>query len=396
MKVLHVMPTYVPAVRYGGPVIAAHAVCRALARQGCGVSVFTTNVDGKGESAVPLRTQVEVDGVMVTYFPTSPLRRLYHSPQMWHALQLQCRDFDLLHLHSVFLWPTWAAARIARRIGIPYLLAPKGMLVKELIESKSRIIKSAWITLIERRNLEQAAGIHVTSELEAQKLREFGFPLPPLYEVPYGVGEEGVPPTPPDLPEIAIEVLGRGRPVILFLGRVTPKKGLDRLIPAMKDVPDVDLLVAGNDEEGHAVQMASLARAVGVGHRVTFCGPVYGAAKAELYRRSTVFCLPSRSENFGNVVLEAMLEGCPVVVTADVGAASIVMQVGGGVVSSGDPKGLAASLRRLIADRTLRLSMAISGRKAMLQSYGWDTFATRMVDVYRRVTTRSLPLYDAT
>ncbi len=79
------------------------------------MTVFSTNVDGDNDSDVPLGQPVDIDGVKVWYFPSKRLRRIYWSPSMKKALEKQIPDFDILHLHSIFLWPTWAAARSARR-----------------------------------------------------------------------------------------------------------------------------------------------------------------------------------------------------------------------------------------------------------------------------------------
>jgi glycosyltransferase involved in cell wall biosynthesis len=185
-RILHVVPTYLPAVRYGGPIYSVHGLCKGLAAAGHCVHVFTTNVDGPDDSPVPLSVPQNLDGVWVTYFPSQNIRRLYWSPPMARALTQKIQDFDLVHLHSVFLWPTWAAARVARASGRPYVISPRGMLVKELVERKSRWLKSAWISLIERRNLESAAVIHVTSNIEARDLRAFRLRLPNIVIVPNG------------------------------------------------------------------------------------------------------------------------------------------------------------------------------------------------------------------
>ena len=155
MRVLHVIPSYLPARRYGGPIFATHALCAALTRQGCEVTVFTTNADGPGESPVVVGAPVAMDGVNVWYFRSPWLRRLFYAPAMARTFAEQCHGFDILHLHSVFLWPTWAAARAARHGGVPYLLAPRGMLVKDLIARKNRWLKKVWIELIERGNLDR-------------------------------------------------------------------------------------------------------------------------------------------------------------------------------------------------------------------------------------------------
>ena len=189
MRLLHVVPTYFPAVRYGGPIHSVHGLCAALAARGHDVHVFTTNVDGPGDSAVPLGQPVDMDGVKVWYFPSRRLRRLYWSPAMGRMLKQEVGGFDLVHLHSVFLWPTWAAARAARRAGVPYVLSPRGMLVEGSGPGTQplREDRRGW-PLIERANLARAAAIHVTSAVEEAELEEFGFGLRGrIFDVPNGV-----------------------------------------------------------------------------------------------------------------------------------------------------------------------------------------------------------------
>ena len=169
MRILYVVPSYLPSVRYGGPIHSVHALAAAIVKCGHEVHVYTTDVDGPNNSAVPLGQPVNRDGVNVWYFKTSMGRRLYRSPDMNRALWSSLKQFDIVHLHSVFLWPTCAAAHVARQLGIPYIIAPRGMLVSELIRRKSWLAKSAWIALFERRNIEQAAAIHVTSEIEIKR-----------------------------------------------------------------------------------------------------------------------------------------------------------------------------------------------------------------------------------
>ena len=134
------------------------------------VHVFTTSVDGPGDSDVPIGTPVDLEGVQVTYFPSRVLRRLYWSPPLRSALAADIARFDLVHLHAIYLWPTWAGARAARAARVPYVVSPRGMLVPELIRRKSRWVKSAWIALIDRANVEGAAAIHATSSVEARHL----------------------------------------------------------------------------------------------------------------------------------------------------------------------------------------------------------------------------------
>src|ERR1700747_315645 len=189
MRILHVIPSYLPAVRYGGPIFATHGLCKALAARGHEVQVFTTNIDGPRNSPVPIGLPVNLEGVQVRYFPCPLLRRLYWAPALGRALESEIGKFDLVHLHSVFLWPTWAAARAARKAGVPYVLSPRGMLVRDLIGRRSWLAKSAWIQIIERSNVEQAAALHLTSQLEAEELQRFGWRSAQLTVIPNGVDD---------------------------------------------------------------------------------------------------------------------------------------------------------------------------------------------------------------
>lgn len=381
LKLLHVVPTYLPATRYGGPIYSVHGLCKALAARGHEIHVFTTNVDGPADSVVPLGQPVDLEGVKVWYFPSRHWRRLYWSPPMMDALQREIGGFDGVHLHSVFLWPTWAAARTARAAGVPYVLSPRGMLVKDLIRRKSRWLKTAWIALIERRNLERATAIHVTSATEANDLRPFGFRLPPVVTVPNGI--EWPEPVGNQPVGAEVEAIISRQPLILFLSRIHWKKGLDRLIPALAEIPVGHLAVVGNDEEGYLLELRRLAAARGVAERMTFLPrSVHGADKEHLFAAAKVFVLPSYSENFGNVVLEAMARGCPVVVTPEVGAAEVVRASGGGVVVAGDSPTLARALGSLI-ENPRRVEIGQQGQRYVRANFTWNGVAGQMEAVYR-------------
>ena len=136
---------------------------------------------------------------------------------------------------------------------------------------------------------------------------------------------------------------------ILSFGRISWKKGLDRLIRAMAELPNARALIAGNDEDGLAEKLRSLAEQSGVGDRVRFLPrQIGGADKEALFAAARLFALPSVSENFGNVVAEAMIRGLPVVVTERVGAAEIVRASGGGVVAGSGQQDFAAALASLL------------------------------------------------
>jgi glycosyltransferase involved in cell wall biosynthesis len=381
LSLLHVIPTYLPATRYGGPIRTVHALCRALAAQGHKTHVFTTNVDGPDDSDVPLRTPVDLEGVKVTYFPSRTLRRLYWSPPMGRALFGSMADYDLVHVHSIYLWPTWTAGRAARRHGVPYVLSPRGMLVPELIRRKNRWIKEAWIRLIERPNLERAAAIHTTSEIEAHHLASFGWHLPPVATVPHGVD---------DPPAVGQQVVSAdvaaalaGTRAVLAFGRISWEKGLDRLIAAMPLAPAARLIIAGNDG-GQAASLATQARALGVEGRVTILPRnISGADKEALFANAALFAMTSLSENFGLAAFEAMRRGLAVLTTADVGMSEIVRQASAGMIVDPVPPAIARGLEAMLADEAERRAMGRRGCEFVIGNYGWGMVATRMTDLYR-------------
>jgi glycosyltransferase involved in cell wall biosynthesis len=386
VRLLHVVPTYLPAWRHGGPAVSVHGLSKALAARGHQVTVFTTDVHGATTLEVPRSRPVQFEGVTVWYFPVAFPRRLYRSPALRAALAQQLEEdqsFDLVHLHSVFLLPTATAARSAERAGVPYLVAPRGMLVGDLLRRRGRLRKRLWLRLVERRTLERAAGLHATSDLEAEEAGCLGLPLPRVHVVANGVDierwdttrEAGVAP-------LVREALAQ-RPLLLFLGRLSWKKGLDRLIDALALVPGATLAIAGNDQEACQAGLEQQAVAARINpRRIRYLGPVHGDDKAALLHYADVLVLPSHSENFGNVVLEAMAAGLPVVVTPQVGLADVVKEHGAGVVVKGHPPLLAAELRRLLADPAGRQEMGRRGKEAAARRFSWESVAARMEEVY--------------
>ena len=384
MRILHVVPSYYPALRYGGPIRSVHGLAKGLVRRGHEVHVFTTDLDGPTTSPVQLDEAVDLDGVTVRYFSTGLGRRLFRSPPMGRALFHNIRGFDVVHLHSVFLWPTSAAAFAARRVGVPYILAPRGMLVRELIARKNRVAKAVWMHVLERGNLSGASAIHVTSDVEAHDFAALGLRHKALVTIPNGIDVPCLPDGPHRLHPLLAEFLTLSCPrYILYLGRINWKKGLDRLISAMSDVSEATLVIAGNDEEGYEPVLHDLARQAGVAPRVRFVGPVHGAEKWELLAGAEMLVLPSYSENFGMVVLEAMMSRCPVVITPEVGLASAVCSAGAGVVVKGEPRELSRAINALLQAPDKCRRMAEAGRRLAIEKYSWDTIAADMERVYR-------------
>jgi glycosyltransferase involved in cell wall biosynthesis len=261
------------------------------------------------------------------------------------------------------------------------------MLVKDLIARRSRLVKSAWIHFIERANVERAAALHLTSQLEGTEVERFGWRLPRLVVIPNAIDE---PLSQNDKIASDIEAITSQQPLVLFFGRLTWKKGLDRLLNAFARTQSGTLAIAGTDDENFAPELVKLAAELRVADRVRILPrTVIGSEKEHLFAAARLFVLPSYSENFGNTVLEAMRRSVPVVVTPEVGAAEIVRKSGAGLVVTGEPEALGSAIRLLIADLGLARSMGEAGRRYAAAHYTWDHIAAEMENLYQQLQTTS-------
>jgi glycosyltransferase involved in cell wall biosynthesis len=165
MRVLHVTSNLAPS--YGGPARVCAELPRAQARLGADVTVFSTDADGDGRLDVPLDRTVATDGVAWRWFPVGTPRGFRTSWSMARALRDEIDRFDVVHVHSLYFFPTAVAAHWSRVRRVPYLLRPHGTLAP-WIRRRGRAKKWLYEACIERRNLDRAAAIHFTCDEEAR------------------------------------------------------------------------------------------------------------------------------------------------------------------------------------------------------------------------------------
>jgi glycosyltransferase involved in cell wall biosynthesis len=268
------------------------------------------------------------------------------------------------------------------------------MMVRDLIRAKNRLVKTAWISLIERSNLEHAAGIHVTADIEQKELEKFRFKLPPMIRVPNGVA-----PPPETLPLASTpevrELCERRGPLILYLGRVNWKKNLIELVHAMSQIPHGHLGIVGYDEDGYGKKVADTAASLGLSDRITVLArPIIGADKEAVLAACDVFVLPSLSENFGNTVLEAAIRGKPIVVSEGAGVSTFVRENQCGLVCLPNADSISQSLAKILGDAEGAKKTGERGRRAALRDYGWSSIAGRMTNAYEAAISAGLGTSD--
>ncbi|MFH1162093.1 MAG: glycosyltransferase [Candidatus Jorgensenbacteria bacterium] len=399
MKILHVAPSYLPAYRYGGPILSVHSMNKWLARAGVDVTVYTTNVDGKGTLDVPLGREILVDGVKVWYFPVSFPRAWTYSRELRRALNKNVGNFDVVHITSVFLAASTLGARAALRHKKPYIISPRGSLMKEPLSMRSAWKKKIYIFLVERRNLGNAAAVHFTTEKEKEEYIAAGFPMKKSIVIPNAYEESG------KEKEMGTQVnvrkklnIPEGVPIVLSLGRINWKKGFDTLIPAFKKVketfPQSVLVVAGGDEEGYRDEVERLASEEGmkINTDIKFTdGMVLGAEKAALLEAATVFALPSYSENFGMAPIESMAHGTAVVVTRNIGIATDIEKAGAGVVveektvENNRKEEFADAVVKVLQEEGVEKRMGARARAFVAEAYAPARVAERFAGLYNQV-----------
>ena len=391
MRILHLIATL--NRESGGPAQACVEMAAAVARRGHEVSIYTTNWKEGGVEDVPTDRPVVRDGFSIRYFPVHAPRFWKPSLAMARALSRDMAGFDVVHLHSIYLFHDLVGGHYARRHGVPYIVRPHGML-DPYIRAHHRARKWLMEVAFQNRVLRHATAIHYTSDIEREISTPFAGGAAPKV-VPLGVDLSGFDALPsPDIfhqrfPET------RGKTIVLFLSRLHFKKGLHLLVPAFAELaagdPSLHLVIAGPDD-GMQSQCQAWAARDGVADRVTFTGMLRGADKLSAFAAARLFALPSYSENFGIAAVEAMAAGLPVVVSDQVNIWRELQAGGGAAVIACDRGQLVTAMTPLLADPEAAAEMGRRARATVDRLYRWDSVAAALETMYRdAASTRATP-----
>ena len=397
LRILHVTPYYAEAWAYGGIPRVVTALARGQARRGHQVTVCATDVrDAAARLPAPAAQarrrpwppRSGADGVALRVFPNLS-NRLAYRLQLFLPLGLGAYlrtagpGLDVAHLHGCHHVPGAIAARRLRRAGIPYVLAPHGTAPR--LERRRR---AKWVFdhTVGRGVLAGAARVLALSAAERRQLRGLGVAETALRIVP-GVLDTDELDAPRD-PDAFRARHGLGRaPVILFLGKLTPRKRVDDLVHAVARLssPEVRLVVAGNDL-GAEPALRALVGKLGLDGVTRFTGLLAGPARLDALAAADVVAYPSSDEAFGLVPLEALGCGTPVVVGDDSGCGEVVGALQGGrVVPTGDVEALAAALGAILAaPEAWRRAAARGGAEARAR-FAPDTVCATLDDIYHDV-----------
>ncbi len=375
MRVLHVTSSI--HVSSGGTAAAVLGLARGQAAAGLSVTLLTTERHAGRAN--------DVDALGVTMHVLAPATgKFVRHPELARVAHQLVAAADVVHVHALWEDAQYQASRAARAQDVPYLITPHGMLTTWSL-AQSRWKKQLYMAWRLRAMLRGAALIHYTSEAERSDVAASLAPVTPGIVEPLGVALEEYRTLPPvgtfraRFPQLA------KRPIVLFLGRLHPGKGLEYLIPALAALQNADavLVAVGPDSGGFRAQLEQRARVLGVEHRVVFAGLLEGTDKVAALVDADVFCLPSDHENFGVAVVEALAAGTPALVSKHVPVGKEIVDRGAGAIVPQDPTQLAAELDRWLSDPTLRRGASERGKALAWERYDWLEIARRWPAHYR-------------
>lgn len=226
------------------------------------------------------------------------------------AKYLADEKFELIQIQSMWDLPYHKVMVEARRLGIPYVVTPRGMLEPWSLSQKKLKKKLAW-WLYQRNDVQKSACVFSTAKMEAEHVSELGITTCKAV-IPNGIETDAYP---------CKSSVDGVRKQVLFLSRIHVKKGIEILFEAWKRVasafPDWQLQVIGNGDTEYIHTLEMKVERLGLKDSIRILPPVFGNDKTRIYQESALFCLPSFSENFGLVIAEAMSCGTPVITTTN-------------------------------------------------------------------------------
>lgn len=392
MKVLQVVSSFAPAYAYGGVPRSSYQISKNLSEFGHDVTVYTTDAYDADQRFDERVHETPEAGFDVHRFRNVSNTLAYEfnlcfAPGMAAELRRTIDSFDIIHIQEFRTVQAAMARWFATKADVPYVLQTRGGTPRTL----KRQQKILYDRLAGRRLFADAARIIASSESESGRYFEVFPDTDPekVVHVPNGV----------DMGEYSdLERVGSFRerfgvqgdhPVVLFVGRIDEMKGIDLLVEAFdgidESVPDAKLFVVGPDD-GVQSDLERQTKRLGLDASVTFPGPLYGDEKLAAYSDADLFVLPSKYqyESFGNVAIEALACGTPVILTEKCGASEWIPPEAGRTVRA-DTKEIRAAIADLLGDEALREEMGEYGRNLVADKFTWESVAQQTETVYRDV-----------
>ena len=387
LKVLFINP-YISSA-YGGISHVVLALAAALGEQGIEVDLITTNASVNQKLNVPLNTWLQQGSYRIQYFPCWHKNDFIVSKSMLLWLHTNAPKYSFIHTHTAFSPLISLCQWICHLNKIPYVVTPHGMLEPWALSYKS-CKKKLYFSGPETWNISRSSLIQGISRAEIENISHL-FPKSNIKLIPNGIDLSSLRSS-CETEKLLIESFPGlvGKRLILFLGRIDPKKGLDLLASAFAQVrqhtPNAHLIVAGPDNIGYLPRAKQYFAEASCLESVTFTGMLTGEIKACALDIAEVYVSPSYSEGFSMSVLEGMASGLPCVITTGCNFPEAAQANAAKVVDI-QADAIAQALIDCLSDPLTAKAMGDRARQFVLDHYTWDRVAAQLIEVYTDILT---------
>jgi glycosyltransferase involved in cell wall biosynthesis len=381
MKILIVIPALGSV--YGGPSKCVIELAQALGKRGVEIDIVATTANGSASLDVSTKTWITEKYYRVQYFPYWDFLDYKISISLTLWLFQHITDYDLVHTNALFSYPVLPAHWACQLHRIPYIMTPHGMLEPWALAYKSGK-KFFYFALLEKPALQRASAIQMLASTEARRIEALNLKAP-LVVVPNGIHYQDF--EAPTNPELFYELFPhtRNKTLILFLGRIDPKKGLDLLATAFAKIhaqfPQTHLIIAGPDNIDFSKTVQSYFAAEKCLDAVTFTGMISGSLKYAALAAANLYVAPSYSEGFSVSVLEGMAAKLPCVITTGCNFPEVIAAQAAMVVDI-DADKIAKALIWCLENPEQAKLIGNRARQFIFEKYTWEKIASQMQQVY--------------
>ena len=385
MRALHFLPVYAPAWHFGGPILSVSRLCEGLAIQGVDVRVITTNAGLPDFPDDQLGIPQSINGIQVFYYPVDHTRGMIRSRRLVESLAQHMDWADILHLSSIWQPLGIPVQKAAHSAGVPVLQTLRGAL-GPYSWRRGWWKKVPYFLVQELPLLQQADGIHCTTIQEAREIKWLRL-QPSVHLLPNPMDLAKLHYS-PELGERWRKSIGLSsdETVLLVAGRLHHKKGLDFLLYVLKEIEHLSwkIVFLGEDDDGTGYRLKNRFRQIGLANRCVWLDSIPADQLIGPYNTAHCLLLPSRHENFGNVVLESLVCGCAVLISDRVGASSMISHCAGVHVAPHNPQLWITLLKKIL----LSPKPGSRTNNTVINRFSKKQVAEEAISIYREIIQR--------
>ena len=383
MNILQIIPYFLPAWSYGGPLQVAYRLSKEMVKRGHGVTVYTT--DTLDANSRIEKKEETIDGIKVKRFKNlsnilAYKHNIFLSPGMLPTTSKELNGFDIIHMHEYRTIQNVIVHHYAKKYGIPYVLQAHGSIPRIMVKQR---LKRMYDTTWGYKVLKDAAKVIALTETEAASYRSMGVREDKVKIVPNGIDSSEF----ENLPERGEfrrkYGLDSNQKVILYLGRIHKTKGLDLLVKAFaglaKEMDSARLVIVGPDED-YSPDLTKLIRDMEISDKVLFTGPIYEENRLGAYVDADIFVTPSFL-GFPVTFVEACACGTPIITTEKSDRLDWIHNQAGYVVAYDENK-LKEALVKILTSTDLAQQFGENGKRLVRERFTWSRIAEELEHIY--------------